>query len=234
MYLEPDNSSAPAIASAALLKRMSAQQSQFSVRSQGSPEIHRVQQYVADIFRDRHGAYIQSFLPTFVEMKINDQLSGAVGICAAEKTPLFLEQYLTRSAEQEISRIMCQPIDRGRVVEIGNLVATRRGGSYLLFAVLAATLYLAGFRWMLFTATEQVEHIIRKMSFKPTVLCEADQCCLRDQSTQWGNYYANKPKVMAGDLKIAHEILMSNPLLKALITPYRNTITQLANQLSNR
>lgn len=214
-----------------LERRAAEAQLDFELFIGHSPERRRIESYIADNFRARYGANIENFLPELLALQYSGELCGAVGLQRARNNSLFLEQYLKAPVEQEISQGFQRPVDRAKIIEIGNLVATRSGGSYLLFAVLAATLYQLGNHWMIFTATEQVERIIQKMGFVPLVLCEAKPELLRKGQNQWGTYYDTNPKVMAGYLPLAYEKLTNNAQLSALIAPHLGQITQLVRQL---
>ena len=215
----------------ALSKNFYARQFEFDVVTASDADKGNVQAYIAEVFNSRYNAKISHFLPSFLKMSSAGSLIGAVGIQAAGSDKLFLEQYLPRRSEQIVSEFFAKPVDRHRIVEIGNLVATKRGSSYLLFIILAATLHTAGFRWMLFTATEQVKQIILKMKYSPITLCNADPSKLSDASAKWGTYYQSNPHVMAGDLNMANEILNAHPLFVSLLEPYRHLVRSWANDL---
>jgi hypothetical protein len=79
---------------------------------------------------------------------------------AASAPELFLEQYLDRPVEQEIAARANCPVGRDGIVEICNLAADQRGASRHLFVLLTAVLAAASYRWIVFTATPQVEKLI--------------------------------------------------------------------------
>lgn len=214
-----------------LERRTAEAELKFEIFPSHSPERHRIESYIAENFRARYGARIEHFLPELLAVQSSGELCGAVGLQRARHNTLFLEQYLKAPVEQAISHGFHRPVDRAKVIEIGNLVATRSGGSYLLFAVLATVLYQLGNHWMIFTATEQVERIIQKMGFVPLVLCEAKPELLRSGQNQWGTYYDTNPKVMAGYLPLAYEKLTHNAQLSGFIAPHLGQINHLVRQL---
>lgn len=193
--------------------------------------IDKTRNYIADVFKNRYDANLQHFLPTFLRMTRGDDIFGAVGVRKAEHSPLFLEQYLTKPSEQVVSEFFAKPVCRSQIVEIGNLVATRRGSSYLLFVVLAHVLHTAGFQWMLFTATQQVEQIILKMRFSPVTLCTANPHCIQDVDQKWGSYYQGNPRVMAGNLCAANAVIESHEFFEELLAPYRQHLHHWAQQI---
>lgn len=217
--------------SSKLHERLLSGEIRFDLSRKNSNNRNDVENYIAEQFYKEHGAKLMHFMPCLLTMHCEDNLSGAVGIRNAKKEPLFLEQYLDKSAEQQISSLFQQPVSRDDIVEIGNLVATRRGGSYLLFVILASVLYEAGYRWVICTATNHVEHIIRKMKFESDVLCEAKPEKLKENADIWGSYYANKPRVLVGDIRKAYQEIQNSPLLKAMISPYQLSISQTAMAL---
>lgn len=199
---------------------------QFS--SINSPYRKNVESYIAKRFFDQYHATVTDFLPWILSLSMAEQFGAAVGLQPANKGSLFLEQYLPHPVENHISAHFQQPIDRNHIVEIGNLVATRSGSSYLLFAAMTWVLHHAGFQWLIFTATEQVKKIIEKLHFIPVPLCDADPSRLLNGSRQWGNYYESNPQVLAGELGKAYELLMASDVLLALLAPHQQALREYA------
>jgi len=214
-----------------LHEKLSSGDISFGLIDKTSANRKAVESYISDQFYKEHHAKLLHFMPQLLSMECGSIASGAVGIRSAKNEKLFLEQYFEKSAEQHISTVFQQPVLRDDIVEIGNLVATRRGSSYLLFVILASILHEAGYRWVICTATSQVEHIIRKMKFDSDVLCEANPEKLTDDVSNWGTYYSNHPRVIVGDVKKAIKEIRKSPLLKAMISPYQFEISRIAMEL---
>jgi hypothetical protein len=139
------------------------------------------------------------------------------GLRPARDETLYLENYLECLAEQAVSRVFKTPVDREQIVEIGNLVSSESGASYLMFSVLAPLLRVAGFRWVMCTATAQVEGMLNKMGLAPQRICVASAARLGDAAANWGSYYESQPHVIAGDLGLAASRIGSQPHLSAFI-----------------
>ncbi|TNE94027.1 thermostable hemolysin [Porticoccus sp.] len=205
---------------------------QLSLHGRQSADRQRVETYVARQFQSVYGASINEFMPLFLSLGCNEQLSAVTGIRPVEEQPLFLEHYLDQPIEQEVVRVFETPANRLSVVEIGNLAATHRGSSQLLFVLLAATLHRAGFRWITFTATPQVRKTINRLGFELRIIDEAKPERLEQNVLkQWGSYYHTNPLVVAGDLNHAMQIIGAKRTLGGILALYCNQVDTLAAQI---
>lgn len=207
----------------------------FALHTQASPGRHATEAYIAQRFAEQYGAQVRDFLPLLLSLspstKPADTPCAALGLHPASVGTCFLEQYLSLPVEQILSAAFHCPVVRTRVIEIGNLVATRSGSSYFLFAAMTLLLHEAGFQWLIFTATGQVKKIIRKMGFNPVEICEARPELLHRKDHQWGSYYDNQPKVMLGNLQNANQILTNSDTLQQLLAPHKPQLMQMAKTL---
>ncbi|MDF1588452.1 MAG: thermostable hemolysin [Gammaproteobacteria bacterium] len=191
-----------------------------------------IETYISERFNVSYQAKVTHFLPYLLSTQINGALSAAVGFQPANSiTPLFLENYLDDAIEAVIAELMSQPIARNKIVEIGNLTSSRRGSSQTLFILIVAILEQAGFEWVVFTATKHVQQILSKLNLDTLVLCDADPQRLSDHGDSWGSYYNNQPKVLAGNLDSAIDVLRTNDVINFMLENYRNTINDMARQL---
>ena len=205
---------------------------ELSLHDSQSAEQEAVETYVAKQFEAVYGASISDFMPLFLSLSCNNSLSAVTGIRAVEEQPLFLEQYLDHSIESEIGLAFDAAVNRLSIVEIGNLAATQRGSSQLLFVLLAATLQRAGFRWITFTATPQVRKTINRLGFELQIIREADPERLgKGALEQWGSYYQSRPLVVAGDLQHAVGVIAGKRSLSGILALYCNRIDTLAAQI---
>ena len=205
----------------------------FQAHLPGSPERARVENYIATQFRSVHGATIHDYMPVLLTMGCHGLTTAATGVRAAATQPLFLEQYLSAPVERAVGELAGHRVTRNSVAEIGNLVATQGGSSYLLFMVLTAVLQQAGFEWVVFTATPQVQKVLAYLGLQVHVLCEADPARLTQSSaTEWGRYYQSKPKVVAGNVADAMQMLNERMLYSSVLTLFRNPIDELAGAVS--
>jgi hypothetical protein len=116
------------------------------------------------------------------------------------------------------------------VLEVGNLVATKRGASQVLFLLFAAMLEASGAEWLVCTATPGVQKTIRRLGFDFHVLGDADPSLLAPpaNSIDWGSYYESRPQVVAGNLSEAMAVLSGRKIYSSLISYYQNHISALA------
>ena len=204
----------------------------FLAHLPGSADRPVVEQYIAEQFRAVHGATIHDFMPVLLTMGCHGNISAATGVRAASQ-PLFLEQYLSHPVENALRTLAGQAVARHRVAEIGNLVATQGGSSYLLFMVLTAVLEQAGFEWVVFTATPQVRKALRCLGLPTHALCDADPSRLtQSTATEWGRYYKSQPKVVAGRVADAMDVLTQRKLYASVLSLFRDPITDLAEIVS--
>jgi len=96
---------------------------------------------------------------------------------------------------------------------------------------MATAIAKAGFEWMVFTVTDEVERLIRRLDFNPQYLAMADPSRLKDQQKQWGHYYDCKPKVMVGSLIEVKALAAQRPALKRLVDHYQQEISDIAQIL---
>ncbi len=193
-----------------------------------------VESYIHDKFHKQYDADIKQFLPHILSMKCNENLCATVGIRTAETEPLFLENYLRFPIEQEIGKYFKTAIKRENIVEIGNLVSTWRGSSQLLFIFLTDLLCRLDREWVVFTATKEVELLLKKMHFSPVHLADASLSMLDDDKETWGSYYDNNPKVMFGHAPSAMSILKQSSILSTPLSLFSDSLSDLANQWNER
>ena len=143
---------------------------------------HDVEQFVTDRFNHHYQAEVTRFLPYLLSTKKDDTFTAAMGFQpAGTVNPLFLEQYLTSSIEDEISRVTKQSVERSKIAEVGNLTSVHRGTSQLLFILSIAILHEVRFEWSVFTATKQVQQLLARLNLVTIKLCEADPIKLLDK-----------------------------------------------------
>ena len=193
-----------------------------------------IEHYIADQFQTTYGAAINYFMPLMLSLRCHEELSAVTGICPAGAQPLFIEQYLKGSIEEEINHLSLSPVQRKNIAEIGNLAATHPGSSQLLFILLASILHRAGFEWLIFTVTPQVQKTIGRLGFELHTIAEADPLHINNfEIKNWGTYYDNQPYVVAGYLGNAMETINNRQLLKGMLSLYQNRIDTLAELITN-
>jgi len=222
--------------SARALRRLSALLSpepQFNLHFSDTADRPEVEQYIADHFLQAHGAHISDFMPTLLTMNCQGHTSAAMGLRPAAGQPLFLERYLSQTVEQAIEKKISCFAPRGRIAEIGNLVATRRGSSQLLFLLTTAILQQTRFDWVVFTATPIVQRSLQQLGIELHVLGQAGTDSLSEaEVTDWGSYYDQKPMVVTGHVGTAMSRLDSVKLFSGMLSMYRDTIADLSSAIN--
>lgn len=188
--------------------------------------------FVRDRYHKQHGAEVSHFLPWLFTMQCLGTPSGVAGLQPAGLAPLFLEQYLPEPVEKMLATKGHAGINRRDIVEVGNLVAARRGASHLLFLLFTATLATAGYRWIVFTATQALRNNLQHLGLPLIELQQVDGRSLPEHMrSAWGSYYATDPKVMAADLGEVTRLISGKALYRHVARLYRSHVRFLAAQM---
>lgn len=210
-----------------------AQNLSLALISRQSGERRAAERSIMRKFERAYGAHLTQFLPDLIKLSTSDELGAVAGIRTARSEVLFLEQYLDRPVEQAIAGAFMTPVDRDGIVEIGNLAANVPGSAYTLFAALATVLSRAGFRWVACTATPQVAFMLARMGFASQAICRADPSLLETDASDWGDYYASRPRVMAGDVRLAAAQVSRNQEIARQLGELHQPIALMAARLRN-
>lgn len=204
----------------------------FTLHDKCHAERAEVEVFITDKFRDSYGAEVHEFMPLLLSMSCLERRTGAIGMRKAAGNPLFLERYLDGNIETVMSDELDTPVNRVEIVEIGNLVAGRKGPSQFIFMMAMTALYEAGYKWITFTATRTLANNLDKLGFPMTRLAEASIDRLSEEEAQeWGSYYQTQPQVYAGSLAAATAIARKRPLFRKAMAMYRREIRRLAGQI---
>jgi len=158
-----------------------------------------VEQFISDVFRQAYGAKIRRFKPCLMSLRDQDnQLVAACGFRSAALEPLFLENYLDQPIEVMLSKHTGLLIERGNIVEIGNLSVIEPGMARYLIAAILSQLHATSKQWAVFTTVPVLRNAFVKMGLNPIMIGDADKNRLPpDEQVEWGSYYAQKPQIMA-------------------------------------
>ena len=173
----------------------------------GAPHRPIAEAFIADVFERHYGATIKNFAPNLMLLERGEHIAAAAGWRCAGEDQLFLENYLDLPIEAAVARLAGQPVRREAIVEVGNLAATRAGGSVDVILSLAAHLDRLGYEWVVFTATNELIGIFRRLGLPPLALAPADPSRLGEQAADWGSYYDSKPVVVAGRIRLALDMV---------------------------
>lgn len=197
----------------------------------GCPERSQLENLVADKFARAHGARIDAFLPYLIGLGAPEETVAIAGLRFASDSPLFLEQYLERPIEQAISQAFRVPVDRGQIVEIGNLVSIKTGAASALFALLPLLLRGAGIRWVACSATPTVRALLTGLEFPSRTIADANPGALADGAGNWGRYYESRPLVIAGKVGDALRRAQDNKLLASIGQGQAQQLSHIAERL---
>ncbi|MBL1320880.1 MAG: thermostable hemolysin [Methylophaga sp.] len=206
------------------------------IRFDADPSVEKVEvdDYVKQRFAEVYNATIDTFEPYILSTSNDKGISATIGFQpAATKKPLFLENYLTSTVEETLAVVLKQDVKREHIVEVGNLSSSDKGGaSRILFILSVAILHQADFKWVTFTATNQVQRLLSKLNLTTVSICEADPTELTDRGESWGSYYTDRPQVVVGNLSDAIEQLKCHKVINSILDNYQNTIIAVANQIA--
>ena len=215
-----------------LLRRVLAPGPAATLSRHGEPGRDEAERFVAAKFAAAWQAQVTVFMPWLLSLRCMSRYAAVAGIRPAAHEHPFLEQYLDAPVEQVLGGVVNMPILRREIVEIGNLVADMRGSSHLLFLLLTAALHDAGYRWIVFTATQALRNNLTKLGYPLHLLAPADAARLDPAARAlWGNYYRSDPQVMAGSLDDARRLADARPLLRRVLVRYREQVTAFALRL---
>lgn len=207
----------------------------FQLYTAGSPGREKVENYIGDQFNAIYNAKISSFMPYLITMNCAGGISATAGMRPADQQALFLEQYLGQPIEQVLLEHTTTPMSRHHIVEIGNLAATRRGSSQLLFLVLTGLLHSTHFKWIVFTGNQQIAKSLQRLGVELHSLADADSELLSlDKKSDWGSYYQSNPHVFCATIAQGKGAMDSNRMCSAIFDRYAENIDSLALNLNSR
>ena len=215
-----------------LLRRLLGANPEFCLHSSATPGRDAAEAYVADCFARAYGAEVTEFAPHLLAVKCAGNISGVAGIRPADQ-PLFSERYLDAPVEIVLADLYGRRVSRAEVFELCNLAALRPGVCQLMYMVMAAFLYQAGFRYVVFAGTAQVERTVRKMSFALTPIAPADPARLGESAARWGSYYETNPQVMAIDIAASMRGFDKLSLHTAVFDIYSEQVEALVRQFGS-
>ncbi|MCG6574776.1 thermostable hemolysin [Pseudomonas sp. AF32] len=192
----------------------------------GDPRRAEFEAFVRQRFRQVHGADIRHFMP---EMFGFDDGAGVLcavaGVRLAARGPLFLEHYLDGPIEPLINAAADRPVDRGGIVEVGNLAASDTGSARLSIIAITYLLAVGGLEWVAFTGNAGLVNSFHRLGLKPVTLCPADPQRLGEDRHLWGRYYESQPWVHVGNIRAGFIHLRNTGVFSrlGLLTPPEET-----------
>jgi hypothetical protein len=165
-------------------------------------ERQETEAFIQRVFRCQYDAQVTDFLPLLLRLLDADSRPmAALGLGPAGPAPLFLEHYLPLPVQTMLSRATGNDIDRGSIIEVGNLALAGRGGARELIGWLTVILFAVRFDWVVFTIGPVLANSFRRLGLPLLDLGPATAADLpAAQRGNWGTYYEQGPRVMAGRL----------------------------------
>jgi len=175
---------------------------QLRIWKQGDPQRAAAEAFIQERFQDSYDADVCVFLPYLLGItNANQEITSVIGLRPAIADTFFLENYLDQPAEQALAAATGNPVERKQIIEVGNL-ASRDTDSFRTLMIGLITLLdrLPDTRWMMCTVGERLIRLLQRTRFFPLVLSQAKQQCLPEKHGDWGSYYQNTRKVVAGNV----------------------------------
>ena len=192
--------------------QMMPRQNAFSARRPRSAPA-RPHTFVRERFRECHQAEVN---PTYLQWRsIRDDhgcFLAALGYRGAGDNRLFLEHYLARPIESEVSDRLGIAVDRALIVEIGCLASTSSWALLQLWQSAAAMLG-EQYRVAVATVTEPVRRSLARLGLPTVELADANPGMLPESVEDWGSYYELRPTVCAGLIDVGVHALAASPLI---------------------
>ena len=165
------------------------------------PRRQQAEAFVRKRFLESHGAHIATFMPTLLLLSdAAGNPTAVAGVRRATEEPLFLERYLSTPIEQAIWSRARMTARRRHIVEIGNFAALDSHCARTIMSHLPAYLLDRSATWIVFTATASIRRLLSALGGRCVEVGSADAARAGGGADDWGRYYANDPRVMAGFL----------------------------------
>lgn len=173
----------------------------------GDADRKEAEAFVRAAFLKTHRAEVATFMPTLLLLREpRGGLLGVAGYRIAESTPLYLERYLSLPVEQVIAARCGVPVQRSKIVEVGNFACVNSEAARRFVCLLPFHLLELRLTWIAFTATATVRRILDRVGAPCAELGSADGACAAGGADRWGKYYEQDPQVMAGYLPMARKL----------------------------
>lgn len=205
---------------------------QFRLHSPSESNRAEVERCIMQSFAQRYDAKISHFSTELISLNCERHICAAVGLTPAVCGKLFAEQYIDTPIDSLIAKVTGRSVQRRDVLEIGNLFSSWKGSSLLLFVFLGELMHALGYTWAVFTATPEVERLLAKLNFAPTVITQADPSRISNSSTEWGSYYQKTPHVVFGEIEAALKLARQGAMYRTMAALLAPQVNEMAARLS--
>jgi hypothetical protein len=196
----------------------------FDLADCSDDERAEVTGFIRQCFSQVHDASIEHFMPRLLRLRDRQgRLIAAFGLRSAAHSMLFLEHYLDAPVENILAARFGQSVRRDEIIEVGNLSAVHAGATRWLIVAVTMLLHREGYRWIAFTGTPVVRNGLHRLGLRPHEIAGAHLHRLpAEERGQWGNYYAQAPMVMAGEIARGYRALMADAQLLRILEGQRH------------
>ena len=174
----------------------------------------RVESFISDKYKEIHNASLSEFFSTLFAGYTENRMQVAIGMENLSGKDAFLEQYLETPVQVSLEKFTQSKVSRDKLVEIGNLASLNMENAKLMVAFLVFHLSRQKIEWAVCTGTVAVRYVLQQMGLHFHVIDKANPNALGAAQKQWGNYYQQKPFVLAINvadaLAVTEEIYNSN------------------------
>lgn len=186
---------------------------------------------IADQYKAHFGIEIAVDYPVLFSLQQQSgEMISTVGIRCAGDGPLFLEQYLNRSIEQELERGGLGRHQRHSVVELGSLASVNRRASLYLISAMAAYMHAKDYAVATVTGTERLRRMFSLFELDLTKLASASRSQLKNPDADWGTYYDDDPQVLAASVPHCFDAAVINARESKLVNR-SGTLEQILSQV---
>lgn len=168
-----------------------------AVQEESQPERKQVEAFISTKYQEMHKATLSHFSSTLFVGEFQHQTQVAIGIEPLKSHQAFLEQYLVQPIEQTLTKMIQRDVAREKIIEIGNLASQNMEYAKMMVAFLVFYLTVEEVEWAVCTGTIAVRYVLQQMGLHFHVLEKANPEVLGEAKKQWGNYYQQKPLVLA-------------------------------------
>ena len=156
-----------------------------------------VENFVSQSYKQHFGANLKSFFPEILCVReINSgKLIGAVGFRFAHQQKLFSECYLQKPVEQLIACHEIKPIERKKILELGNFAVENSKHIKTVITLASRIIKNSQADWTVYTLTLPIKFHFKKLDIELNSLGLADISAVNGAAADWGSYYSYRPTV---------------------------------------
>lgn len=163
-------------------------------------------QLIHRCFDKAYGANPPQTYSEFFRDRTGSACSAVLGYRRASDVPLFLEAYLDRPVEHVLGQVLGRPVERGAIVELGNLAASNAFAMLQLWGSAANDLGGSS-EIAVATLTLKLRRMFRRIGVPLTILAPARPEAIGGHASSWGRYYGDDPCVCAGMIAQGQEAI---------------------------